>query len=237
MSEWYENWFDSEYYHILYNNRNQKEAELFIDKLLMFLKPKKNSYFLDLCCGTGRHSIYLNKKGFHVDGIDLSSYSLSIAKKKQNLKLNFFNRDMRNINEIKKYNFVINLFTSFGYFESKDDNEIVINGISTALKRNGVFVMDFINMSKCLDSIVKKEIKKIKNYSFTINKWYDKKYLYKKIEFLGKEYFERIQILKKEEIINMCENQNLKLINSFGDYQLNKFDEKSERLILIFKKN
>ena len=106
---------------------------------------------------------------------------------------------MRNINEIKKYNFVINLFTSFGYFESNDDNEIVINGISTALKRNGVFVMDFINMSKCLDSIVKKEIKKIKNHSFTINKWYDKKYLYKKIEFLGKEYFERIQILKKKK--------------------------------------
>ena len=63
------------------------------------------------------------------------------------------------------------------------------------------------------------------------------KNIYTKIEFLGKEYFERIQILKKEEIINMCENQNLKLINSFGDYQLNKFDEKSERLILIFKKN
>ena len=104
---------------------------------------------------------------------------------------------MRSINEIKKYNFVINLFTSFGYFESKDDNKIVINGISTALKRNGVFVMDFINMSNCLDSIVKKEIKKIKNYSFTINKWYDKKYLYKKIEFLGKEYFEKDSNLKK----------------------------------------
>ena len=237
MSEWYENWFDSEYYHILYNNRNQKEAELFIDKLLILLKPKKKSYFLDLCCGTGRHSIYLNKKGFHVDGIDLSSYSLSIAKKEENQKLNFFNRDMRNINEKKKYNFIINLFTSFGYFESKEDNEIVINGVSTALKKNGVFVMDFINMSKSLDSIVKKEIKKIKNHLFTINKWYDKKYLYKKIEFLDKKYFERIQILKKEEIINMCENQNLKLINTFGDYQLNKFDEKSERLILIFRKN
>ena len=92
-------------------------------------------------------------------------------------------------------------------------------------------------MSKCLDSMVKKEIKKIKNHSFTINKWYDKKYLYKKIEFLDKKYFERIQILKKEEIINMCKNQNLKLINTFGDYQLNKFDEKSERLILIFRKN
>ncbi len=192
---------------------------------------------MDLCCGTGRHSAYLNKKGFHVDGIDLSSYSLSIAKKKQNLKLNFFKRDMRNINEIKKYNFVINLFTSFGYFESKEDNEIVINGVSTALKKNGIFVMDFINMSKCLDSIVKKEIKKIKNHSFKIKKWYDKKFLYKKIEFLDKKYFERIQILKKEEIINMCKHQNLKLINTFGDYQLNKFDEKSERLILIFKKN
>ena len=60
--EWFKDWFDSPYYHILYKDRNFDEAEQFINNLLTFLKPETNSRFLDLGCGKGRHSVFLNKK-------------------------------------------------------------------------------------------------------------------------------------------------------------------------------
>lgn len=237
MKDWFKNWFDSEFYHVLYSKRNEKEAKFFIDSLLNFLNPKKKSFFLDLACGKGRHSIYLNTKGFSVDGIDLSKKSLDIAMKYQNNTLNFFLRDMRNIKEKNKYNYVLNLFTSFGYFKNKKDNKLVVNGISNALKKNGIFVIDFLNTDYCLNNLVEKETKIIQKKKFNIKRWHNKKYLFKKIEFQDKKekksYTERIQLLKKTEIVNICKKEKLKLIKSFGDYQLNKFDEKSERLILF----
>ena len=61
--KWFENWFDSPYYHILYQNRNDDEAKFFIDNLCAYLKPSLNDTLLDVACGRGRHAIYLNKKG------------------------------------------------------------------------------------------------------------------------------------------------------------------------------
>ena len=240
MKDWFENWFDSDFYHILYNKRNDKEAEFFIDNLLKILSPKKNSFFLDLGCGKGRHSIYLSQKGFYVDGIDLSKKSLNMAIPHENEKLHFFLRDMRCIKEKNKYNYILNLFTSFGYFKQKKDNRLVVNGIAQGLKKNGIFIIDFLNIDSCLKNLVESEKKIIQNKEFDIKRWHTKKYLFKKIEFKKnnekKSHTERIQLLKKDEIVNICEKEKLKLIDSFGDYHLNKFDEKSERLILLFKK-
>ena len=68
---WFREWFDSPYYHLLYTNRNDEEAARFIDALLAFLKPSPGSRMLDVASGRGRHSRYLESKGFDVTGIDL----------------------------------------------------------------------------------------------------------------------------------------------------------------------
>ncbi|MBH75585.1 MAG: SAM-dependent methyltransferase [Flavobacteriales bacterium] len=240
MTSWYKNWFDSKYYHILYNKRNHDEAELFINNLLKFLSPTKKSYFLDLCCGKGRHSILLNKMGYRVDGIDLSKNSIKQALREKKNNLNFFVRDMRLIREQNKYNFILNLFTSFGYFNDSKDNHLVINGVSKALKKNGIFIIDFLNIEKTLKDLNKSETIKINEINFYIKRWSDLNFLYKKIEFKEKnkkfEFTERIQLLNKEQIVNLCSKSNLKNMSIFGDYQLNDFNENSERLILLFKK-
>ena len=240
MTNWYKNWFDSEYYHILYNKRDHNEAELFINNLLKILSPNKKAYFLDLCCGKGRHSILLNKMGYKVDGMDLSKNSIEQALREKRNNLNFFVRDMRQINEHSKYDYILNLFTSFGYFNDTKDNHLVINGVTKALKKDGLFVIDFLNIKKTLKNLTKSEKIKINEINFYIKRWSDLNFLYKKIEFKEKtkkfEFTERIQLLNKEEIINLCSKSNLKNISTFGDYQLNDFNENSERLILLFKK-
>ncbi len=94
-SNWFEDWFNSSYYHILYKNRNCNEAEIFIDNLIAFLQPKKDALFLDLACGKGRHAIYLNKKNFKVTGIDLANESIAEASKFENEKAILLDFDLQ----------------------------------------------------------------------------------------------------------------------------------------------
>ena len=72
ITDWFEHWFDTKYYHLLYDNRDEKEAEFFMKNLILFLELKKGSRILDLHCGKGRHSVFLNSKGCNVVGADLS---------------------------------------------------------------------------------------------------------------------------------------------------------------------
>ncbi len=78
--QWYEKWFDSHYYHILYKNRNNEEAERFLNNLAKNIIPNQNSSIMDLACGKGRHSKYLSSLGHNVKGVDLSPQSIAYAK-------------------------------------------------------------------------------------------------------------------------------------------------------------
>ncbi len=92
---WFEDWFNTLYYHILYQNRDEQEARLFIDTLVDFLAPAPKSHFLDLACGKGRHSVYLHKKGYQVTGVDLSASSIEYARQYSKPGLMFRVHDMR----------------------------------------------------------------------------------------------------------------------------------------------
>ena len=143
--QWFEEWFDTPYYHILYSNRDYREAENFLNLLTGFLKLEKKSSIIDLACGKGRHSIYLNKLGYKVLGLDLSEQSISYDKKFENESLEFRVHDMRNRIESEPVDAVFNLFTSFGYFETEEEDKSVFRSVSEVLKSKGYFVLDFLN--------------------------------------------------------------------------------------------
>ena len=115
--EWFEQWFDTKYYHILYKDRDHEEARRFIDTLIKYLSPVPNSRILDLACGKGRYSVFLADKGFEVTGIDLSVQSIEYARQFENDHLSFYTHDMRLPFRINYFDYVFNFFTSFGYFE------------------------------------------------------------------------------------------------------------------------
>ncbi len=131
---WFETWFDTPYYHILYKDRDFAEAENFITLLINHLKIQKGSKIIDLACGKGRHSVFLNQMGYEVLGLDLSQQSIDHNKKFENPDLKFEVHDMRE--EIygqlssQKVDGVFNLFTSFGYFEDEKDDQKVFQSIS-----------------------------------------------------------------------------------------------------------
>ncbi len=141
MNTKYNNWFDSKYYHILYKNRNHKEAKIFIRKLLKHINLNSYSKVLDAGCGKGRHSIEIEKLGHIVTGIDLSKNSIKFAKKFENSNLKFKVHDIsKPLNT--EFDVVLNLFTSFGYYEREKDLEILLS-LEENLKSNGTGVIDF----------------------------------------------------------------------------------------------
>ena len=240
--EWFESWFDTSYYHSLYKNRDEFEAKKFVEKLVHFLKLKNGQPVLDLACGKGRHAITLNKLGLNVLGTDLSKNSIFCAKQNENDTLKFRVYDMRNSFTSDAFDVVFNLFTSFGYFEEITDNEKVIRSISKMLKSNGTLVIDFMNSEKSISNLVLEEIKNVDNVKYVIHRKYDGHHIFKNIQFsdLGNDfnYTERVQALKLNDFENLLISNNFQIIHTFGDFNLNPFDEKqSDRLILIATKN
>lgn len=240
-SEWFETWFDTTYYHILYQNRDFTEAERFINNLLGYLNLSKNANCLDLACGKGRHSIFINKKGYKVTGVDLSENSISEAKPFENETLSFDTHDMREVYKENTYDVIFNLFTSFGYFDDYEDNLKVLNAVNKMLVKDGLVVIDFMNAYFVLDNLVEKEIKTLDGIDFQITKSYDGKHIFKNIDFSdqGTEYHfqEKVQAIKKEEFEMLLKEAGFEIQKIYGDFSLSPFNRKeSDRLIIIAKK-
>ncbi len=126
-----------------------KEAD-FIEDMV-----STRGFILDLCCGTGRHSIALCKRGWSVIGMDLSTNLLSIAKlrmKRAGVKFPLIRADMRFFPfRDSRFKAVINMFTSFGYLPSESEDAVSLLEINRTLRSKGKFLLDIANR----DHIVK----------------------------------------------------------------------------------
>ena len=239
--EWFGEWFDSPYYHILYKHRDFEEARAFIkslDKLLDFRPEQK---ILDLACGKGRHSIYMNSIGLDVVGVDLSPHNIAEAKKAENYRLHFYVHDMREVFRKETFDYVLNLFTSFGYFETEEENEKAICATAQGIKPGGGFVLDFLNPGFVIDRLVPCEEKEIDGILFKISRRFANGYILKDIEFEAEDrnfiFTERVQAIQKEKFIAYFQKAGLSLQHIYGDYHLSPFEESSsERMIFILQK-
>lgn len=238
---WFDIWFDSPYYHLLYQHRDKDEAKEFITNLIQHLKLAPHSFLLDLACGKGRHSIYFAKNGFNVTGLDLSKQSIQYAQQFENDSLSFFTHDMRQPFRVNYFDAVMNLFTSFGYFENEKDNLKTVQSAAASLKPGGVMVIDFMNSTKVLHDLIPKEQKKVCDIAFKIQKKIENGFLIKQINFKDNgedfSFTEKVKTLKLPDFISYFEKSGLRLTATFGNYDLQKFDEEtSERLILLATK-
>ncbi len=205
--------------------------------ITQFLKLPENAFLLDLPCGKGRHSVFLNSLGYKVIGADLSENSIQFAKNFENTTLKFIIQDMREPFDLQ-YDAVFNLFTSFGYFEEDAEDILVLQNIKNCLKKNGFFVFDFLNTFYVSNTLVASETKVVENIVFDIKREIVDGFILKHISFFADgenhQFTERVKYLDLQKMISYFEKVGLKLIHVFGDYQLNQFDKNlSKRLILV----
>lgn len=236
---WFASWFDSPYYHILYKERNYREAQLFMDNLTHYLNLPEKAKVLDLACGKGRHAIYLNQLGYNVIGADLSENSILEAQKNSNETLHFEVHDMREKFD-DKFDAIFNLFTSFGYFENDEDNFTTLKAIKESLTEYGFAVIDFMNVTNVLNNLVPEEEKQVNGIVFHIKRYLKDGHIFKEIDFEDQghhyHFIEKVKALTLKDFEEMMEQAGIFLLDIFGDYKLNKFHKtESERLIMIFK--
>ena len=236
---WFTSWFDTPFYHILYKDRDYTEAQLFMDNITQYLNLPEEAKILDLACGKGRHSIYLNSLGYDVTGADLSENSIAEAKKSENQTLCFEVHDMR-LPFDQKFDAIFNLFTSFGYFENDADNLTTLKAIKDSISEYGFAVIDFMNVYQVIKNLVAEEVKIVDDIQFHIKRHHTDGHIYKEIdcEIENKKYHftEKVQALTLSDFESLMDEAGIFLLDIFGDYKLKKFHKtESERLIMIFK--
>lgn len=238
-SEWHLDWFNSPFYHQLYKERDYSEATYFMNNLINHLNIDKDSSILDLACGRGRYSVYLNEIGYRVTGIDISRDNIIKARKTESDNLKYMIHDMRYpLNQ--KFDLILNLFTSFGYYEKDDDNISVIKSIKSNLNSKGQAVIDFFNIDYVLDNLIKYEEKTVDQTKFVINRYLENNLLIKDItiDSNNKQYKfqEKVKAYRVKDFLTMFKECDLEFKEKFGDYNLNSFNKNSSpRLIMVIE--
>ncbi len=243
--DWFEEWFDSPLYEKLYSNRDEEEARQLISFLEETLQLNNCSSLLDLGCGRGRHSITLAQHGYQVKGVDLSPEAIKTATSKaEELGLDnvsFEVRDMRNPLP-DTFDAIVNLFTTFGYFEQDDENALVLDGVVKMLKDDGIFVLDYLNAEKVKRSYQPEEEGEFHDIHYQIKRYVENGAIHKDIEFSGnglsgsRTYSERVKLYGLKWFKSEMSKRNLKILKVAGDYQGRDFNpESSPRLLIISK--
>jgi len=236
--EWFKVWFNSPYYAILYKNRNALEAQRFIDHLLAYLQPAPGAHILDLGCGRGRYARYLASLGYNVTGIDIADKSIQYARQFEHERLAFFTHDMRQAFRINYFDYIFNIFTSFGYFARRSDHLKSLEHIARGLRPNGIFMMDFFNAEKVILELKAQEVKQVDQYEFHIQRAVQDGYVVKEIRFEaeGREqvFTERVRAFQLSDLEVLFAQAGMQIQTTFGNYQLEPFDpDTSDRLILL----
>jgi ubiquinone/menaquinone biosynthesis C-methylase UbiE len=246
--EWFETLYKEDYLKLCgFGSLEQtiKEAEFIVN----VLKLDSNSRVLDLCCGFGRHTHEIsNLINCQIVGIDLSDEYLSIARKKYSApNIKYLKGDMRNIQIKEQFDAVTNLFTSFGFFESDEDNEKVIQQVNKSLKNGGLFLLDIENkFNFVLNDVLKKEYhwQQIDNhkYCFIFNEYdlanereiFNAKIIESDKEEINVGY--NIRLYSLPELKSLFKRNGLELINFWGDFDKSEYSIHSRRLITLAKK-
>jgi SAM-dependent methyltransferase len=240
--DWYESWFGSPYYPILYNHRDVDEAKDFVKNLIHYLQPPVGSTMADIACGEGRHSRQLAAYGFEVIGTDLAAESIQIAKKYETDKLQFFVHDMRSPLYMNYFDFAFNFFTSFGYFEKYHDHELAAKAFASCLKQGGTLIIDYLNKENALKKLVANETVERDFFTFYISRKLEQGHFIKNIQFEdenGRErhFHESVAAFTVQDFKTLFHKAGLKLVTCFGDYDLSDYNEEfSPRMIMFFKK-
>lgn len=240
--EWFESWFDSPYHALLYQHRDEHEAKMFIDNLFKFLKPEPTAAILDIACGDGRHAAFMKSYVDEVIGIDLSEKRIARAHLLETEKLTFYRQDMRNVFRSNYFDFAVNLFTSFGYFQHNRDNKIAAHSFAQSLKKGGKLVLDYMNVDFVKQNLVAVDHIIIDGIAFDITRQSIDGKIVKTIDFKDKEgsaktYNEVVSEFRLTDFEKIFADTGLNIVQTFGDYDLSAFEEKSSpRLIIVFEK-
>lgn len=233
--EWFESWFGEEYV-ALYPHRNEAEAERAVGLIARTLSDAPIGRVLDLACGSGRHAKFLAGRWW-TSGVDLSEVLLGIARKTR-VTARLVRADIRDLPyRDKSFDLVVNLFTSFGYFETDAEHERVIRDLGRVMTNGGVFVLDFLNAELVKQTLVPRDEAVVSGKTVVQRREITKDgcFVVKHIDIKtdGRNFIERVRLFTKAELEGMLTRCGFRIAQSFGDYDGRDLSAESPRVILF----
>jgi SAM-dependent methyltransferase len=158
-SEWWRSWFGPGYL-ALYDDYLAERTPVEIDRLEELLALRPPLRILDLPCGQGRHAIELARRGYHVTGVDLSPFLVKVAEERaraDGVRVRWLEGDMRQPIAGERFDVVLNLFTSLGYFADEADDQKVVEAAAAMLVPGGRFLLEVINGERLMARFQERE--------------------------------------------------------------------------------
>lgn len=237
---WWESWFGEEYLD-LYPHRDLAAARREAAFALAHL-PARPAPVLDLCCGTGRHSIPLAEAGAPPVGLDYSAPLLDLARRRDRHTL-LVRGDMRALPfHDASFRTVVNFFTSFGYFVSEPDNAAVVAEIERVLASGGRVLCDTFGLDHVLARLVPEECRSSSGRQYRIRRWWNaaSRRVEKEIEVRrggSTEIFrESVRAYTAPELVRLFEGSGMRVEATWGDFDGSPAGADSPRLILLARK-
>lgn len=230
---------------VLFAGKQCEEAPGQVEHIINMAGIEPGSRVLDLCCGPGRHSMELARRGFQVTGVDRTERYIRKAGDKaaqEGLDIEFIVDDMREHRRPGRYDAVLNIFTSFGYFDDIDDDRKVLRNIHLSLMPGGRFIIDIIGkeiLARILENnhyqeengaVVVQKTTISRNWTWAESNW----------KILKDGRYDEITIAHRiysgYELICLLEECGLHVLEVYGGFDASPYDNHATRLIIVSEK-
>jgi SAM-dependent methyltransferase len=217
-----------------------------IDGVLRLVDIAPRSAVLDLCCGIGRHSLELARRGFRVTAVDRYGPYLDRARartEKDGLKIEFVQKDMRRFQRAAHFHLAVNLYTSFGYFEDPQDDVKVAQNLFASLIPGGKLVMELMGREVLARIFRERDWQPTEDGGFFLEErrpsadwtWLNSRWILIKNGKL-KEFNITHRIYGGADLSRVLLESGFRKVELFGDLQGSPYDHAAKRLVVVATK-
>jgi SAM-dependent methyltransferase len=237
----------SDFEEVIFNPGRLARAPADVDGVVRLCRLQPPAHVLDLCCGPARHSVELAKRGYTVTGVDLDSRYLERAARgaaTAEVDVELVNGDARDFSRPRTFDAVINMYSSFGYFETIADDRAVLGNIFTSLKPGGVLLIETMGKETVArqvkdrswyylgDDIVLVENNIVGAYERAELRW----------TLIGRDGSRKLAVLNIRlysavEIASLLKDAGFDDISIFGDLQGRPYDVQASLLVAVARKS
>lgn len=239
QQDWFAHSFDA-LYPIVYAHRTVEAAGPEAAAAVEWLGITRQDDLLDLCCGTGRHMVHLRPRAGTATGLDYSADLLALATQSLGTGARLVRADMRALPFVEAFDVVVNFFTSFGYFFTREENLSVARGVAQALRRGGRFFIDYVNGRHVEQHLQPHTVRESADYIITEERWIEtaprrvnKRMRVTRDGVTVRRQEESVRLYTPEEFVQLLDEAGLEVKQLMGGYDGSPLDDSQPRMIAV----